>query len=115
MGVLITFVGVLLGLVSLAGVALGLFMAVGRRIREPGLLFALWWTPALAAAAGIFMRDPVTFSIGAVCFVVAGVALYFEQQSARKASKARRFPTDSERTTSQMIRTRDKAGDKTAS
>lgn len=115
MGVLITFVGVLVALVSLAGLALGTFMALDRQTREPGILFALWWTPALAASAGIFMRDPVTLLIGAVCFVVAGVALYVEQQSVRKASKTRRFSADSERTTSQTIRTRDKASDKTAS
>ena len=115
MGVLITFAGILVGLVSLAGIALGLFMAVDRRTREPGLLFALWWTPALAATAGIFMRDPVTFLIGLVCFVVAGVALYFDRQSARKASRERRCAAVSERTTSQMIRTREKASDQTAS
>ena len=90
-------------------------MAVDWRTRGSGLLFALWWTPALAASAGIFMRDPVTSLIGAVCFVVAAAALYFEQRSARRASKTRRFSADSERTTQQMIRTRDKASDKTAS
>lgn len=102
-------------LVSLAGLALGLFMAVDRRTREPGILFSLWWTPALATAAGIFMRDPVTFFIGLVCFVVAGAALFFERMTARKTSAARRGSADSERTTSQMIRTREKASDKTAS
>lgn len=115
MGVLITIVGILVLLVSLAGLALGLFMAVDRRTREPGLLFTLWWTPALATAAGIFWRDSVTFLVGMVCFVVAGAALYFERMSARKASKARRFSSDSERTTSQAIRTKDKTSDKTAS
>ena len=89
-------------------------MAVDRRTREPGVLFALWWTPALATAAGIFMRDPVTFYMGLICFVVAGVALYFERSSARKASKGRRPSPNSERTTSQAIRTRDRAEDKTA-
>lgn len=119
MGVLITFIGVLLLIVSLAGLALGLFMAADRRTREPGLLFALWWTPALATVAGIFMRDPVTFFVGLICFVVAGAALYFERRSARSARKfsgAQRGGTlDSERTTSQAIRTRHKTGDKTAS
>jgi hypothetical protein len=115
MGILITFAGILVLLVSLAGLALGLFMAVDRRTREPGILFTLWWTPALVAAAGIFMRDPVTFSIGLLCFVAAGTALCFERMAARKASAARRGSADSERTTSQMIRTREKASDKTAS
>lgn len=112
---MITFVGVLVGLVSLCGLALGLFMAVDRRTREAGLLFALWWTPALAAAAGILMRDPVTFLVGIVCFVVAGLALYFERASARKAAKAKRFPMTSERTTSQAVQRQNKTGDKTVS
>lgn len=112
---MITLVGILVLLVSLAGLALGLFMAVDRHTREPGLLFALWWTPAFAVAAGIFMRDPVTFFIALICFVVAGLALYFEGRSARKFSSARRGTADSERTTSQAIRTRDRASDKTAS
>lgn len=115
MSLLITFLGILILLVSLAGLALGLFMAADQRTREPGLLFALWWTPALAAAAGIFMRDPVTFFMGLICFAVAGATLYFERRSARKDSGARRGSAGSERTTSQMIRTRDKASDKTAS
>ena len=115
MGALITFVGILVALVSLAGLALGLFMAVDRHTREPGLLFTLWWTPGLATAAGIIMRDPVTFFVGVFCFVVAGLALYFERASARKAAKAKRYSADSERTTSQAIQTRDKMGDKTAS
>lgn len=114
MGALITFVGILVGLVSLGGLVLGLFMAVDRRTREPGLLFALWWTPALATAAGILMRDPVTFFVGIFCFVVSGLAVYFERASARKDAKAKRF-SDSERTTSQDIQTRNRTGDKTAS
>ncbi|QIN78647.1 hypothetical protein GBA65_09060 [Rubrobacter marinus] len=112
---MITFVGILVALVALAGLALGLFMAADRRTREPGLLFALWWTPALAAAAGIFMRDPVTFSMGLVCFVVAGAALVFERASTRKSSKQRRFSPDSERTTQRAIRTQNRADNKTAS
>ncbi|MDP9454575.1 MAG: hypothetical protein CYG60_21435 [Actinobacteria bacterium] len=115
MGVLVTFVGIVVALVSLIGLALGLFMAADRRTREPGVLFSLWWTPALAAAAGIFMRDPVTFFIGLICFVVAGAALYFERQFTRKVPSVRRRSADSERTTSQAIRTSDRASDKTAS
>ena len=115
MGVLITLIGILVALVSLAGLALGLFMAADRRTRQPGIMFALWWTPALATAAGMFMRDPVTFFIGLICFVVAGAALFFERQSTRKFSGARRGSADSERTTKQAIRTRDRTGNKTAS
>ena len=115
MGVLLTFAGILVALASLAGLALGLFMAADRRTREPGLLFALWWTPALAAAAGIFMRDPVTFYVGLTCFAVAGLALNFERRSARELSNARRTSPDSERTTQRAIRTSDRTGDKTAS
>lgn len=112
---MVTFIGVLVGLVSLCGLALGLFMAADRRTREAGLLFALWWTPALAGAAGILMRDPVTFFVGTFCFVVAGLALYFERASAREVAKAKRFPAPSERTTSQAIQRHNKTGDKTAS
>ena len=112
---MITFVGILVALVALAGLTLGLFMAADRRTREPGLLFALWWTPALATSAGIFMRDPVTFFIGLICFAVAGGALFSERASARKAAKQRRLLADSERTTQRAIRTRDRADNKTAS
>ncbi len=60
-------------LLALAGVGLGVYMATNPNTRELGLLFALWWIPAAAAASGILMRDLVTFVIGLACFLVAGV------------------------------------------
>jgi hypothetical protein len=87
---LLTVVGVLLLLLSLAGVALGLLMATDRRTREPGLYFALWWTPAVAAAGGVLMGDPVTFAIGAFCFVVAGAAFALERHGSRRRAKGKR-------------------------
>ena len=91
MNFLLAVVGTLLLLLSLAGVALGLFMALGnQRTREPGLYFTLWWTPAVAAACGILMGDSTTFIIGALCFIVAGVAFVLERRGSRKAAKGKR-------------------------
>lgn len=92
MGFLLAVVGALLFLLSLAGVALGSLMAIDRRTREPGLYFALWWIPAAAGAVGIFMEDPVTFAIGAFCFVVAGAAFVLERRGARRPASKRRRP-----------------------
>jgi hypothetical protein len=86
MSFLLTVVGALLLLSSLAGVALGLFMALDRRTREPGIYFALWWTPAAAAAGGVLMGDSATFAVGASCFVIAGVAFVLERRSSRRRS-----------------------------
>ena len=98
MSFLLAFAGALLLLLSLAGVALGLFMALGNRTREPGLYFALWWTPAVAAAAGILMADLPTFAIGAFCFVVAGAAFALERHNARRRARSkRRSPRDAEK------------------
>jgi hypothetical protein len=92
-GFLLAVVGALLLLLSLAGVALGLFMALDNRTREPGLYFALWWTPAVAAASGVLMRDLVTFTIGAVCFVVAGAAFTLERHGSRRLARSKRKAT----------------------
>jgi hypothetical protein len=89
-GFLLTFAGALLLVLSLAGVALGLFMAADRRAREPGLYFALWWTPAVAASVGILMRDPATSAIGVLCFVVAGAAFALERRGSRRPGRGNR-------------------------
>lgn len=96
MDFLLAFVGALVLLMSLAGVVLGSFMAADRRTREPGLYFALWWTPALAAGGGILMRDPVTFAIGTLCFVVAGATFALERYHSRRP--AREYKRGSRRT-----------------
>ncbi len=93
MAFLLTVVGALLLLLSLAGVALGLYMVFYHRSREPGVFFALWWTPAVAAAGGILMRDPVTFTIGAFCFVVAWVALTLERRRFRGPARVSKTPS----------------------
>lgn len=96
--------GGLLFLVSLAGVVLGLYMALNHATREPGIFFALWWTPAVAGSAGIMMRDPVTFLIGVLCFAVAGMAFYSGRRDAGR-SKPRGGPGYSEATTQKRVKT----------
>jgi hypothetical protein len=68
----LTVIGVLLLLICLAGVALGVYMASEAKNREAGVLFALCWISGAAGAAGVAMRDGVTFLVGMVCFLVAG-------------------------------------------
>jgi hypothetical protein len=83
-GFILTATGTLLLLASLAGVAIGAYMAMDPKTREPGKLFALWWVPAAAAAGGVFMRDVVTFSVGVLCFLVAGAVFTFEDGRAQR-------------------------------
>jgi hypothetical protein len=85
MSIILTAMGLLFLVVALAGVALGVYMAVDPRTRESGGLFAIWWVPALAAASGVLMRDIVTFSVGIVCFVVAGAGIVLQDGRLRKA------------------------------
>ena len=107
LSLLLTLLGLLLLLASLAGVASGLFVAARRGTRGQGLFFALWWTPAAAASVGMIMRDPVTFVVGACCFVVGGVALFLERRAGRPPTKKAHNAFDpSERTTQKRIRTR---------
>ena len=79
--------GTLLLLLSLAGLAFGAFIAADRRTRKPGVFFALWWIPAVAAAGGVLMEDLVTFTVGTFCFVVAGVALAVEHRGSRRPTR----------------------------
>ncbi len=80
---ILTVIGTLLLLASLAGVAFGVYMAADPKTRESGKLFAVWWVPAAAAASGMFMRDVVTFTIGTLCFLVAGAVFTFEDGRAQ--------------------------------
>ena len=73
MGFLLTLLGILALLFSLAGIGLGAYMATNPNTRELGGLFSLWWVPAVAAASGILMRDLVTFVVGMGCFLFAGL------------------------------------------
>jgi hypothetical protein len=77
--------GLLLLVIALAGIALGIYMAVDPRTRNSGVFFAILWVPVLAAASGVLMRDVVTFSVGMVCFAVAGAVLVLQDGRLRKA------------------------------
>ncbi|CAN5180762.1 hypothetical protein BH18ACT10_BH18ACT10_10750 [soil metagenome] len=102
MKVLLTILGVLLLVPSVAGAVFGVFMALDSKMRRAGLLFVLWWVPGIVASFGILIRDPATFVMGLVCFVVAGLALLLEERWANKPVSRRRAPTaDSQRTTRQ--------------
>jgi hypothetical protein len=90
-GFLLAVVGTLLLLLSLASVALGSYMALDSRTREPGMFFAIWWIPAVAAAAGILMRDSVTFIIGVFCFAVAGAAFALEHHGSRRPARGKKI------------------------
>ena len=72
MSFVLVAIGVALLVVCLAGVAIGVFMASDVRTREAGVHFALCWVAAAAGAAGVAMRDAVTFLVGTICFLVAG-------------------------------------------
>ena len=71
--------------VALAGIALGIFMAVEPKTRASGKLFAIWWVPGLASASGVLMRDVVTFTVGSICFLIAGAVMAFEDSRPRKS------------------------------
>jgi uncharacterized membrane protein len=81
---ILTITGSLLLVVALLGAGLGIYMAVEPKTRASGKLFAIWWVPALAAASGVLMRDVVTFTVGSVCFLIAGVVMVFEDIRPRK-------------------------------
>lgn len=116
MSLLLTFFGTLLFLASLTGVGLGLFAATRHITRGSGLFFALWWTPAAAASAGVMMHDPVTFFIGLFCFAVAGGALYLEGHAGRPLQKQPvGSPELSERTTQERVQVKAQQQRKAAS
>ncbi len=93
MGFILTAIGTLLLLLSVAGISFGAFMAADPKTRGPGRLFALWWVPAVAAASGVLMRDVVTFAVGLLCFLVAGAVFILEGGSTRRPSARRRART----------------------
>ena len=86
---LLVVIGLLLLLLSLAVVAFGAYMALDERHRERGIFLAVWWIPAVAASIGILMRDSVTFTVGVLCFIVAGVVLVLDLRSTRKPARQR--------------------------
>jgi len=109
-GFILTAIGLLLLVIFLGGGTLGLYMAADRRTRERGLLFAALWVPGLAAASGVLMRDVATFTVGLLCFLIAGAVFALQSASpyggpvSRKGDLARepagkRLPDDPEKTT----------------
>lgn len=85
----LTLLGILLLLFFLAGIGLGVFMATNPNTRQVGWMFALWWVPGAAGAVGVLVRDLVTFTVGAVCFLVAGVAFLLKGLSMRRSNSKR--------------------------
>jgi hypothetical protein len=69
---ILSAIGLLLLLPSLAAIAFGAFMAMDPKHREAGRFFAVWWVPGAAAASGVLMRDVVTFAVGSLCFLWRG-------------------------------------------
>src|SRR5215212_3467113 len=116
MGVISTVIGLLLLVIALAGIGLGIYMAVEPKTRASGKLFAIWWVPGLAAASGVLMRDVVTFTVGLICFLIAGAVMVFEDSRPRKSQvrgkgALSRGPEDNRRLDSEKVsrekRTRD--------
>jgi hypothetical protein len=124
MGFVLTVIGFLLLGISLAGVALGLYMAADRRTRRRGRLFALLWVPAVAASSGVIVHDVVTFTVGLLCFLVAGFVFVLGGDSTSELSaeekrdlargSARNRLLDSERTTMVIVRYRTQGSDRVA-
>ena len=85
MSLILTVIGLLLLVGAIAGIALGIFMALDPKTRGSGKLFAIWWVPALAAASGVLMRDVVTFAVGTFCFLVAGAVIVLEDSRPSKS------------------------------
>lgn len=123
-GIVLTVIGFLLLGISLAGVALGLYMAADKRTRRRGRLFALLWVPAVAASSGVIVHDVVTFTVGLLCFLVAGLVFVLGGDSTSELSaeekrdlargSARNRLLDSERTTKEIERNRTQGSDRVA-
>ena len=90
MGLVLTVIGLLLLVVALAGIGLGIYMALEPKTRASGKLFAIWWVPGLAAASGVLMRDVVTFTVGSICFLIAGAVMVLEDSRPRKSQVRRK-------------------------
>ena len=92
MSFILSAIGLLLLVITLSGIAFGIYMATDPRTREAGKLCAIWWVPGVAAASGVLMRDVVTFTVGILCFLVAGAVFAFEGNRPRKPTVRRRNP-----------------------
>jgi hypothetical protein len=81
---ILTAIGLLLLLLSLAAICFGIFMAMDPKNRDAGRFFAVWWVPAAAASSGVLMRDVVTFTVGSLCFLVAGAVFAIQTGTPRR-------------------------------
>ena len=90
MSFVLSAIGLVLLVISLAGIALGLYMAVDKRTRSRGRLFAVLWVPALAASSGVLMRDVVTFTVGLLCFLIAGTVFAIQGDVPKEPPAGRR-------------------------
>jgi hypothetical protein len=81
---LLTILGILVLLPSVAGLVFGGFIALDPKTRGQGVMFALWWVSGVVAALGILVRDSATFVMGLFCFTVAGLALIVGARHPRK-------------------------------
>ena len=110
MSAILSVIGLLLLLVSLAGIFFGVYMSTDPRTRRQGVLFAICWVAGVAAASGVLMRDVVTFTVGLLCLLVAGAVLVFEgggqtnpptrgKNNPSKGTLGDDKPRDSEKTT----------------
>ena len=123
-GIVLTVIGFLLLGISLAGVALGLYMAADRGTRRRGRLFAVLWVPAVAASSGVIVHDVVTFTVGLLCFLVAGFVFVLGGDSTSELSaeekrdlargSARNRLLDSERPTKENEQNRTRGSDRVA-
>lgn len=77
MSALLAVSGLVCGFVGLSGLLFGLLVVVcgSPAPRRFGLVVALWWIPAVAAAWGILARDPATAVTGLCLFAVGGFAI----------------------------------------
>ncbi|HKH11776.1 MAG TPA: hypothetical protein VKA73_11620 [Rubrobacter sp.] len=91
MSFVLIVIGVALLLICLAGVAIGVYMASEHKTREPGVLFALCWVSGAAGAAGVAMRDGVTFLVGTACFLVAGAVFVLFGDARSGSGRRERF------------------------
>jgi hypothetical protein len=65
-------------------------MAADWKTHEGGWQFAVWWVPGVAAASGVLMRDVVTFMVGTLCFLVAGLVFVLGGNRTRKPPAGRK-------------------------
>jgi hypothetical protein len=87
---ILTAIGLLMLVISLAGITFGLYMAADKTIRSRGRLFAVLWVPALAASSGVLMRDVVTFTVGLLCFLIAGTVFAIQGDVPKEPPAGRR-------------------------